>query len=829
MTNNTILLNINGVNNTASAFQQVQQQARQAASSVTNAFQTVGNSMKSVGKAMTAAITVPVVGIVGSSIKTAMTFEQQMSKVQAVCFATAEEMQDLTEKAKEIGSTTTFTATEAAQGLEYMAQAGWKTRDMLNGLNGVVKLANAGGLDMARTSEIMAAGIAAFKMEAAETGKLADILAAGANAAMTDVDGMGESFKYAAPVAGTLGMSVEDTTIALGLMANMGIQASTAGTSLRSALTNLANPTKKMQKMLNSLGMSLTDSNGETKSLKEIMDEMRRTFSRLTEAEKAQAAATIFGKNAMSGMLAIVDASEDDYNKLTSAVYSATDGIGVGAKMQEIMTNNLSGQITLLKSAWEGIQLKIAESVLPTIKKFVEFVQKLADKINSMNPKLLDFIVKMSLVAAAIGPVIWIAGQMITSLIAIKKGITAVSVAFGVLKTALTTGTLASAFNPTLWIIAAISVAVVGLAALIAYKWDWLTHGWSEMCENVKIGWNYVVDGIKKGVGQIGDFLTELFDNVKTGAEFIAKPFIEAGKWIVDTYMKIAEIMNKLSLSIIAISWHIGEAIIEGITTNVSKGIAKIKSIFGSITKAIQNALRPAVTFVRNLINNIKDAFVTGFNFIKTKISGIFDVISNVFKKLKSFYGKVVEVLRPVMSIVENFKKGFETIMEKIIEVFMGIYNQYNAFVEKFRSFISDVKKDLTDFINAIINGINHLTSGLNKLKITIKGVEELGIPDINWGFNIAQIPNLPSLSVGTSEVLKDGLAVIHKGEAVVPAQVNPWRNDVKVLNRDTQRQVVEVVLRDERSDQNININLDGRVLANALNKRTRVDYLVRG
>ena len=973
----SILLRINGQNNTSPAFQQAQSDAKRAAAQITKNLNTLGNSMKSVGKGMTAAITLPMAGIVGSSVKTAMSFEQQMQKVAAISGAAGEDLQNLTDKAKEMGIKTKFSATESAQAFEYMAMAGWKTTDMMNGIEGIMNLASASGEDLATTSDIVTDALTAFGMKASESGRFADILASASSNSNTNVAMMGETFKYVAPVMGALGMKAEDTAIAIGLMANAGIKSSQAGTSLRTAMTNMSKPTKQMQKAMDKLGLSMTDSEGKTKDLKTLMTDLRYSFANLTETEKVNYAATIFGKNAYAGMLAIINSSEQDFNKLTSAVYSSSDGIGDAAEMSKTMLDSLSGQITILKSAWEGIQLKIAESVMPTIKQLVSFMQDLANKINEMNPKTLDMIVKIGLVVAAIGPLLWMCGSLITSTIAVGKGfklvwdaVKGLRAGFLLLKSAMAAaGATSAIFSPWTYIIGAIIAAVIALVVICVKNWDKIKESWGKMCNWMKEQWGKFTDWIKPGVDKVkgyfnglykkwgiekemnvigetlkqfkwndylcpqGQFkildaiaknlsggtglvdmakqlgekiwggLTEFFDNVKTGFDFllapvkefidnivvgwdyltlrikmgvetikinieegvkqitkviiaIAKPFIEVGKWIVDSIKHALHIVKMLFLSVVAVVWNTGKVIGEKFVTPIINTINNIKNIIKkavssivdialktiqkkitaivkvvkSITKKIQTVLKTITTFVRTLINNIKDAFTTGFNFIKGKIvDGLLGAVSKVYNKIKSFYGKIIEFIRTVMSIVDNFKKGFQTIMEKIVEVFMGIYNQYNAFVEKFRSFISDVKKDLTDFINAIINGINHLTSGLNKLKITIKGVEELGIPDINWGFNIAQIPNLPSLSIGTSEVLKDGLAVIHKGEAVVPAQVNPWRNDIKVLNRDTQRQVVEIVLRDERSDQNININLDGRVLANALNKRTRVDYLVRG
>lgn len=879
-----ILLTINGRNNTRAAFQQVQSQARQTASAVGDAFGVLGNSFKTVGKTMTAAITAPIIGIVGSAVNTAMGFEQQMSKVSAISGATGEDLQALSEKAREMGEKTKFKASEAGQAMEYMAMAGWKTKDMLNGIEGVMNLAAASGEDLATVSDIVTDAMTAFGMQASESGKFANILASASSNSNTNVAMLGESFKYVAPVMGALKMSAEDTAIALGLMANSGIKSSMAGTSLRSAMTNLSSPTKQMKKAMDAIGISLTDNKGKTKDLRTIMFELRKSFSTLTETEKVHYATTIFGKNAYAGMLAIINASENDFNKLTSAVYSSSDGIGDAANMAETMLDNLSGQITILQSAWESIQLKIAESVLPTIKKLVEFMQKLADKINAMNPKTLDLIVKIGLVVAAIGPMIWIFGSLITNTIAIVKGVMMFASAikfltttFTLLRIAMTaTGAASALFNPWIYVIGAIIAAVIALTVICVKNWDKIKKCWSDLCGWIGKQWNKLCNsdfakklGIDKILKTVGDTLknfkwydflypigatkildaivkqisggTGIFDALKIVGEKIKNGFIKVWGGIkeffsnaiegikflglifitpfVYAWNKIKEIIDKIKLlfmALVAIVWHIGEAIGEKFVKPI------INSIKGLVNK-IKNVFRPILTFVRNLIKNIKDAFTTGFNFIKGKIvDGLLGAVSKVYNKIKGFYQKIIDFIRIIMSIVDNFKQGFQNIMEKISEVFTNIYNQYTAFVENFKNFIAGIKKDFVDFVNAIINGINHLTSGINALKIHVPGVEELGIPDIDIGFNIAQIENLPSLSIGTEKVLSDGLAIIHKGEAVVPAKVNPWNNNVVAKNRDN-RIIVEVEITDNRKDQDVNLNIDGRKIAEAVLKKANV------
>lgn len=291
-------------------------------------------------------------------------FQAQMSTVQAISGATGEEMAALAEKAKYMGATTAFTAEEAGQALEYMAMAGWKTNDMLGGLEGIMNLAAASGESLGATSDIVTDALTAFGLTARDSSRFADVLAAASSNANTNVSMMGETFKYAAPVAGALGYSIEDTALAVGLMANAGIKGSQAGTALRGTLTNLAKPSKEVSAYMQKLGISLTDNSGATRSLSELMDILRDRFSDLTEAQQAEYAAGLAGKEAMSGLLAIVSAGEADYQKLTDAISASS---GAAKEMAEIRLDNYAGQMTLLSSAADGLKLAVGEQLTPAL------------------------------------------------------------------------------------------------------------------------------------------------------------------------------------------------------------------------------------------------------------------------------------------------------------------------------------------------------------------------------------------------------------------------------------------------------------------------------
>ena len=296
----------------------------------------------------------------GAVIEIGSAFEMGMSTVQAISGATGDDLTALTDKAKEMGANTKFSATEAAEAMQYMAMAGWKTDDMLNGIEGIMNLAAASGEDLATTSDIVTDALTAFGLTAQDSAHFADILAQASSNANTNVSMMGETFKYVAPVAGAMGYSAEDVATAVGLMANSGIKASQAGTSLRTMLSRMAKPTKEVQAAMDALGISLTDSDGNMKSLHEVMGDLRTGFGGLSEAESITMATMLGGQEAMSGLLAIVNASDADYQKLTDSI-GACDG--AAASMADTMQNNLKGQLTILGSAAQGLALEVYDSV----------------------------------------------------------------------------------------------------------------------------------------------------------------------------------------------------------------------------------------------------------------------------------------------------------------------------------------------------------------------------------------------------------------------------------------------------------------------------------
>lgn len=350
------------------------------------------------GAAMSAAA---ISAITTASIAAGSNFEEQMSTVQGISMASSEEIERLDKKARELGKSTKFSATEVGQGFEYMAMAGWKTEEMLDGIGGVLDLAAASGEDLGAVSDIVTDAMTAFGLGADQAGRFADVLAMASSNANTNVSMMGETFRYVAPVAGALGYEIEDTAVAIGLMANSGIKASQAGTALRSMFSRLSKPTKEVQSAMDALNLSLTNKDGDMKSFLEIQKDMRAGFAGMSEVQKAEVAAKLAGQEAMSGILAIANASDADFEKLTAAI---NDSTGAAEKMSEIRLDNLKGDLTIARSAAEGFGIELYGNLNGPLREIVQSgTEWIGDMTEQMSAKMPTMVREAKNAGEAIG------------------------------------------------------------------------------------------------------------------------------------------------------------------------------------------------------------------------------------------------------------------------------------------------------------------------------------------------------------------------------------------------------------------------------------------
>lgn len=508
---------------------------------------TLGSKMTTLGKNLTMKVSVPLVAAGTAAVKTAADFDTSMSRVAAISGATGTDLDKLRTKAREMGSTTKFSASEAAEAMTYMAMAGWKTEDMLGGIDGIMALAAASGEELGTTSDIVTDALTAFGLTAKDSGHFADVLASASANANTNVSMMGESFKYVAPVAGAMGYSVEDISVALGLMANSGIKASQAGTSLRTILTNMAAPTDKVQAAMDKLGISLDDGNGNMKSFRELMSDLRKGFGNMkiptsqlvqkmellneqlengeiTEKQfseasndlmdqafgaegalKAEAAAAIGGARGMSALLAIVNSSPEDFNKLTTAIDNSN---GSAQNMADIMQDNLEGRITQMKSKLQELGIQIGEKLIPIIEKVVGWISDLIDWFNSLDDDTQEVILTVGLLAAALGPIITVIGT-------ITKGIGGLISGIGSIVGAISgAGGLSAVLSAT--IAGPLAAVVLSIVAIIE-----VTKHWEEICEVLEFAWEKVCEAITELIQGVAKVWNDVVNSIVDGIENI--------------------------------------------------------------------------------------------------------------------------------------------------------------------------------------------------------------------------------------------------------------------------------------------------------------------
>ncbi len=432
-----------------------------------------GDKMEKAGKSWSAKVSAPIAGVGVVATKLGIDFESSMSQVGAISGATGDDLVKLEKKARDMGATTKFSASDAADALKYMAMAGWETHSMLDGIDGVMALAAASGEDLGLVSDIVTDSMTAFGLAANQAGHFADVLAKASSSSNTNVGLMGETFKYVAPLAGSLGYSIEDTALAVGLMANAGIKGSQAGTALRSMLTRLVKPTKESGTAMDTLGITMTNTDGSMKSLADVMQDLRVAFADLDPDQQAFYAAQIAGQEAMSGFLAIVNASDSDFSNLQRNINNST---GAAKEMSDMMQDNLKGRWEEFKSALEEVALQIYDLLLPALESWLKKGQAFIDWFSELDDGTKKTILNVAGFAAALGPALLIGGKFANSIGSIAGLFTKFSGAATVATGATTTmggsigiaGAAAKAgallFNPWTLGIGAAGLAAVGLA-----------------------------------------------------------------------------------------------------------------------------------------------------------------------------------------------------------------------------------------------------------------------------------------------------------------------------------------------------------------------------
>lgn len=556
----------------------------------------LGSAMNSVGSQLSTKVTLPIAALGTAAVKMSSDFNQAMSGVKAISGATGDEFDALREKALELGAATAFSSQEVAAGMIEMAKAGWSSQQIIDGMGGVLDAAAASGENLATVSTIVADAITSFGLAAADSTRVADLMAQAANAGTIDIVDIGESMKYAAPLAKALGFSIEDVTTVIAAMSTAGIKGSQAGTSLRTMFTGMSSDIKFIGDSVGGAIVRVRDYNGEMRSLKDILSDMRWVFSEMTQAEKVMNAENIAGKNGMSGLLSVMTMTEEEYNKLADTMYESQ---GVADETARTMQDNLAMAVEQLGGAFETLAIRLGDIMTPMIRSLVEWLTGVVEKLGQLDPAVLKVVTAIAALVAALGPMLLIGAKILTLIAGAKTAMATLGIAVGA---------LSGPFG-------------IAIAAVTAFAAAWATD----------------FAGIRESTGEIlgaiGDMFKTWFEAIKTlwnsnflGLRTLLTLFFEIIEAIFSGGFTAIQGLVKVFTGMMTLDWN---TMCEGLKDLVSAVIKIIKGMFEAFNKWTGGLLGKVVNTVKEKVKSI-------INWVKQAIQALADLANQSAEKQAS-------------------------------------------------------------------------------------------------------------------------------------------------------------------------------------------------
>lgn len=728
--------------------------AMQGAAKSAERLHAVGGKMKGIGKTMTAAITLPVVGMGTAIAKTGAQFDDQMSTVQAVTGATGKQMDKLRQQAKDMGMSTRYSATEAAEGQEMLARAGFKTDEIISALPSVLDLAAAGAVDLGDAADITSNILSGFGLEASETGRVADILAKASADANTDVHGLGEAFKYVGPVASSLGLSIEDTAAAIGVLGDAGIQGGQSGNMLKRGLLNLASPSKQAAELMDELGINVFDANGKLKSMPDILSELEGGLDGMSDKQRVAALETIFGAEAVSGWSAMVGAGSD---KLGTFSEELKNSEGAAAEMHEMMEDNLAGSFRSLMSALEGLAISFYEMGEGPLRSFVDWLTNVVKSFIALDDKTKQTIIVIAGIAAAIGPVLIALGMLLESVHTVGSSITNFGKLFG--------GVSVSMFA---WI------AVIGLVVAAVVH---LYQTNEEFRNNITIIWNSIKDIIMSTFQAILP-AAQAFIVILGGIVQALMPVIA---WVVNA---AAQFLSWIANLIQTHSWITTLIQVLAVVVGVIGGViavvtvvAKVFAIVVTVVKAVAAVfvfLTSPIGIVIAVIGSLIAVVVwlgEKFEWLGNLLDKVSNFMSNAWNKFLGFFGKGTkeaseEASDAINDVSEKGKEDLGSFSEEGSE-------SISALNENVTTNISDMTENSSSMLDSMSNdGIANLEN------LNIEGVSEISSMNQNVTSDISDMSSLSIDSLKDMEI--DGIDATSGLNSGVTSNVDSMSKDVK-------------------------------------------------
>lgn len=642
-------------------------------------FTQVGQRVSGLGQTLTMGVTTPILGIGAAAVKVGMDFDSQMSRVQAISGATGGEFKSLNDQALQLGADTAFSSKQAAEGMENLASAGFTTKEIMSAMPGMLDLAASSGENLANSADIAASTLRGFGLEASQAGHVADVLAKNAGSTNAAVADTGEAMKYIAPVAHAMGLSLEEVTAAIGEMANAGIKGSQAGTTLRSSLTMLASPSKESAKLMESIGFNAFDAQGKLLPLNQIVANLQNSTANLTDKQKENAIATIFGTEAMSGMLTLVQAGPQSLNDLTASLKSSD---GAANEMAKTMQNNAKSSVEQMMGSLETAGIKIEQAVAPSIKSIADTVGNLADRFSQLNPETQSTIIKFGLLAATVGPCVLALGKMIESIVAIQKGFAIVKGLFfvekiaetgaaatvaakgvGALSTVLNLGKFA--FNP--WVLGAVA-AGFGIYKLVQY----LNGGNSSMKsfgdQSKKTANDMSLLNAKVGGagGEIGNGMKKISDSTKQAIDAYMNLDKKASTSLLSLKANNTVVTKQIASDMKKNIDDMGKQIVDGVKKRGTEGNKELQTMFQKSKGITDNEKANIIQSMQNGYNQqAKDAQTAA-----DKINLIYETAANNHRQLTS------EEVSQIQGLQQDMQKNAITVLSQSQEEQKAIFEE---------------------------------------------------------------------------------------------------------------------------------------------------------
>lgn len=692
--------------NMKTAFQDYDSMINRMESATGTSARNIGATLQQVGTAWSVGITQPLTDAGLAIYDVASTFDSNMSAVQAITQSTGDEFNALRETAIQLGQDTVFSSSEVSEAMVNMGKAGWDSTQIINGMSGVLDAASASGERLSTVSTIMADAITNFGLSADESAHVADVLTQAANAGTISISDLGESFKYIGPVANTLGFSFEDVNTALLGMSKSGIKASQAGTSLRGLMDNLVNPTDKCATAMEQLGLEITNSDGSFKSLDEILTQLRGSMSNLTDEQKGYYASVIAGRTGMSGLLSLVNLSQEEYDALAASIDNCG---GVAQQTADIMQDNLANDVEQLTGSLESLAIQLMDNVEPYLRKFVQWLEKLVDWFAQLDPSIQVAITAIAALAAAMGPVLIILGGIISGATQVNMALGKITQAFQALTSIpslLTTiGQGASSAFSLITSPAAIVVAIIGvLIAAFMNLWNTnegfrnaITEIWTGITETLST----FFQGIQDRLNELGINWQTLIDGLnmawQTFCSFLA-PVFEGAFGVVATVLEtVTGVITGLLDIFIGLFTGDWEQFLQGVS-----------EVFGSIWEGICSFLSTMLDTLAGLgeafCNNFGSLILGGMEavagFFESAWNGIVSFLSGVWSNIVSGVSGFIE------DILNFFRNLPQNILNAIGNVGNLLYNAGRSIIDGFLNGLRSMWGNVTSFVGGIADWI---------------------------------------------------------------------------------------------------------------------------